>query len=77
MAVLGGPAVKNPSANAGDKRDTNSIPGSRRFPVGGDGHYIVSIMHNIKESNLNNKQLKRCSAVYNFFQETANAFTRE
>ena len=38
MAVLGGPAVKNPSANAADKRDVNSIPGSGRFPVGGDGN---------------------------------------
>ena len=24
--------VKNPSANAGDRRDTSSIPGSGRFP---------------------------------------------
>ena len=34
--------VKNPSANAGDKRDADSIPGSGRFPgVGNDNvlHY--------------------------------------
>ena len=29
--------VKNPTANAGDI-DTGSIPGSRRFPGGGNGH---------------------------------------
>ena len=28
--------VKNPSANAGDTRDTDSIPGLRRSP--GEGH---------------------------------------
>ena len=27
--------VKNPPANAGDVRDTGSIPGSGRFPGGG------------------------------------------
>ena len=30
--------VKNPPANAGDVRDTGSIPGSGRFPVGGHGN---------------------------------------
>ena len=29
--------VKNPSASAGDLRDTGSIPGSGRSPVGGHG----------------------------------------
>ena len=30
--------VKNPPANAGDVRDTGSIPGSGRSPGGGHGH---------------------------------------
>ena len=30
--------VKNPSANAGDIRDTGSIPGSGRSPGGGNGN---------------------------------------
>ena len=30
--------VKNPSANAGDIRDTGSIPGSGRSPGGGHGN---------------------------------------
>ena len=30
--------VKNLPANAGDIRDTGSIPGSRRFPGGGHGN---------------------------------------
>ena len=30
--------VKNPLANAGDIRDTGSIPGSGRFPGGGHGN---------------------------------------
>ena len=30
-------AVKNPPANAGDAKDTGSIPGSGRSPGGGDG----------------------------------------
>jgi len=32
--------VKNPPANAGDIRDTDSIPGSRRSPGGGHGNPI-------------------------------------
>ena len=32
------PVVKNLSANAGDKRDMGSIPGSGRFPRGGHGN---------------------------------------
>ena len=31
----GGTVVKNPSANAGDRRDMGSIPGSGRCPGGG------------------------------------------
>ena len=34
----GGTVVKNPAANAGDTRDTGSIPGSRRSPGGGHGN---------------------------------------
>ena len=30
--------VKNPPANAGDVRDTSSIPGWGRFPGGGHGN---------------------------------------
>ena len=30
--------VKNPPVNAGDIRDTVSIPGSGRFPGGGNGN---------------------------------------
>ena len=30
--------VKNPPANAGDLRDTGSIPGLGRFPGGGNGN---------------------------------------
>ena len=30
--------VKNLPANAGDIRDTSSIPGSERFPAGGHGN---------------------------------------
>ena len=30
--------VKNPPANAGDMRDSNSIPGSGRSPGGGHGN---------------------------------------
>ena len=30
--------VKNPPANAGNIRDTGSIPGLRRFPAGGYGN---------------------------------------
>ena len=33
-----GTAVKNPPANAGDARDTSSIPGSGRSPGGGNGN---------------------------------------
>ena len=30
--------VKNPPANAGDVKDTGSVPGSGRFPRGGHGN---------------------------------------
>ena len=35
---LGGSVVKNSSASAGDVGDMGSIPGSRRFPGGGNGY---------------------------------------
>ena len=31
------PVVKNPLANVGDLRDTDSVPGSGRSPRGGQG----------------------------------------
>ena len=31
------PVIKNPPANAGDKRDAGSIPGSGRSPEVGNG----------------------------------------
>ena len=34
----GGSVVKNLPANAGDTRDVGSIPGSGRFPRGGNGN---------------------------------------
>ena len=37
MSFPGGTVVKNPAANAGDGRDTNSITGLGRSPVGGNG----------------------------------------
>ena len=32
--------VKNPLANAGDKRDTGSVPGSGRSPGEGNGYPV-------------------------------------
>ena len=32
--------VKNPPANAGDKRDVGSVPGSGRSPGGGHGNSL-------------------------------------
>ena len=36
----GGPAVKNPPANAGDIRDTSSTLGLGRSPGGGHGNLL-------------------------------------
>ena len=36
QVVLG---VKNSLANAGDKRDTGSVPGSERSPAEGNGYH--------------------------------------
>ena len=38
LSFRGGSAVKNLPANAGDKRDAGSIPGSGRFSGGGHGN---------------------------------------
>ena len=38
MGFPGGAVVKNLPANAGDTRDTSSIPGSGRFPGEGKGN---------------------------------------
>ena len=35
LDFLGGSVVMNPPANAGDVRDTGSVPGLGRFPGGG------------------------------------------
>jgi len=43
----GGPVVKNPPANAGDKRDTGLIPGAGRAPgVGNDNPLQYSCLKN-------------------------------
>ena len=36
--------VKNPPANSGDVRDTGLIPGLGRFPGGGNGNLLSSIL---------------------------------
>ena len=33
--------VKNPPANAGDTRDTDSIPELRKYPEGGKGNHFI------------------------------------
>ena len=38
MGFLGGSVFKNPPVNAGDTRDLGLIPGSGRFPGGGNGN---------------------------------------
>ena len=38
MGFPGGMVVKNLPANAGDARDTGSIPGSGSYPGGGNGN---------------------------------------
>ena len=38
MGLPGGTVVKNPSANAGDARDSGSIPGSGRSSGEGNGN---------------------------------------
>ena len=40
MGFPGGTVVKNQPANAGDARDTGSIPGSGRSPGEGNGHLL-------------------------------------
>ena len=36
--------VKNPPANVGDTRDVGSIPGSGRFPEGGNGNLLGNFL---------------------------------
>ena len=38
LGFPGGAMVKNPSAHAGDARDSSSVPGLRRPPGGGNGN---------------------------------------
>ena len=38
--------VKNPPANAGDKRDAGLIPGSGRSPGGGNGNPLQYCLEN-------------------------------
>ena len=38
LGFPGGSVVKNPPANAGDTKDTSSIPGSERSPGRGNGN---------------------------------------
>ena len=39
--------VKDPAVNAGDARDAGSIPGSGRFPGGGNGNpFLYSCLEN-------------------------------
>ena len=40
MGYTGGTVVKNLPANAGDARDSGSIPGSRRSPGVGNGNSL-------------------------------------
>ena len=45
----GGPVVKNPSANAGDGRDSGSIPASGGFPGEGNGNPLqLSCLENLR-----------------------------
>ena len=47
----GGTVVKDPPANAGDPRDTSWIPGSGRFPEGGNGNpFQYSCLENSMDS---------------------------
>ena len=40
-SIPGGSGVKNPSANARDAEDMDSIPGFERSPGGGDGNSSI------------------------------------
>ena len=40
-AFPGGAVVKNLPANAGDTRDTDSIPELRKYPEGGKGNHFI------------------------------------
>ena len=53
--------VKNPPANTGDTRDVGSIPGSERFPGGGNGNPL-------QYSYLKNSMDKRSLVDYSLSQ---------
>ena len=40
LGLAGGSVVENPPANVGDVRDMGLLPGSERFPGGGDGNAL-------------------------------------
>ena len=44
---LYGSVIKNPPANAGDARDTSSIPGSGRSPGEGNGNLLCILAWDI------------------------------
>ena len=69
--------VKNPPANAGDIRDTGSIPGLGRSPGGGDGNPLQysclenpmdrdwwAIVSRVTESQTGLKHLGRHACIY-------------
>ena len=50
MGFLAGSVVKNPPASAGDTRDVGSIPGSGRYPGGGNGNPLqYSCLENLMD----------------------------
>ena len=50
MGFPGGTVVKNPPASGGDTGDMGLIPGSGRFPGGGNGY---PLQHSCLESSMN------------------------
>ena len=55
-----GSAVKNPPANAGDVRDTGSIPSWGRSPGGGHGNPLQnSCLENLMDRGLQSMGLQR------------------
>ena len=72
MGFPGGSVGKEPDLNAGDARDTGSIPGSGRSPGGGHGNPLQysclenpmdrgawqATVHKISKSRIGLKQLK-------------------
>ena len=54
MGYPGDLVVKNPPANAGDARDTSSIPGLGRSPGGGNGY---ALQHSCLEKSQGHRSL--------------------